>query len=190
MRYGAQGATLSEPLFDTKDFDNNEILLNRTSNGHYGSYNLINESHNYDSLFDSSQPDFIRHVPSSRNLQDLERITRYIQSLPDVGSKPQSPIDGFNGIFDNYDNEAEDDDEDNDGPNSPAAAPPPPAPPDPNSNEQQQLQKQQQQLIDTHEPTAGEKIFKALKTVTSQSYIDASEFYKYVYRLFLPYDIE
>lgn len=97
----------------------------------------------------------MRRVPSTRNLQDLERITRYIQSLPDAGH-----------FYDEQMMRDEDEEDDEDGEEeeiaSPAAPPPPPAPPDKQPSE----------------PTTGEKIFKALRAVTSQSYIDASEFYK------------
>ncbi|XP_015605422.1 uncharacterized protein LOC107272621 isoform X2 [Cephus cinctus] len=48
---------------------------------------------------------------------------------------------------------------------------PPPAPPDP-SNSAQNVRK--------NGPTTGERIFNALRSVTSQSYIDASEFYNSV----------
>ena len=102
----------------------------------------------------------MHRVPSTRNLQDLERITRYIQSLPDA-PLPPSPGQQNSGFFDDVD-----DGERSEEAASPAA-PPPPAPPD-NSNQQK----------DSPEPTTGEKIFKALRAVTSQSYIDASEFYK------------
>lgn len=45
--------------------------------------------------------------------------------------------------------------------------PPPPAPPDPPKD-----------VPKKNEPTTGERIFNALRLVTSQSYIDASEFYR------------
>lgn len=48
---------------------------------------------------------------------------------------------------------------------------PPPAPPDP-SNEGNNA------VLRKNGPTTGERIFNALRSVTSQSYIDASEFYK------------
>ncbi|XP_048511026.1 uncharacterized protein LOC105684151 isoform X1 [Athalia rosae] len=49
---------------------------------------------------------------------------------------------------------------------------PPPAPPDPPNGGNAVLRK--------NEPTTGERIFNALRSVTSQSYIDASEFYNSV----------
>lgn len=112
----------------------------------------------------------MRRTTSNRNLQDLERISRYIQSLPDATDQPSSPTAGFyeTRAGDEGDDEDEgDEDEVEEGAASPAA-PPPPAPPDPGKE-------------DSSKPTTGEKIFQALRAVTSQSYIDASEFYKLVF---------
>ncbi|XP_023245465.1 uncharacterized protein LOC106637445 [Copidosoma floridanum] len=153
------GSALSEPLFDSAKSPRADIIgsIDLPDNGdaspppRYANYDLL-----------SSQPDF-GHRGSRNNLQDLERITRYIQSLPDV---PPGPADG--DMFE-HPGPTTDDEGDDDEPASPAAAPPPPAPPDPHPGEEQQ--------VVSHEPTTGEKIFKALRAVTSQSYIDASEFY-------------
>lgn len=54
-------------------------------------------------------------------------------------------------------------------PASSPVPPPPPAPPDPPKDK-----------TPKNGLTTGERIFSALRSVTSQSYIDASEFYKYV----------
>ncbi|XP_058807672.1 uncharacterized protein LOC131673590 [Phymastichus coffea] len=144
IRYSVQGAVLSDSLFDEDD-DGGD------TSPPYGSYDIVQHeaARDLDSIFASptrpSTESLMRRLPSSRNLRDLDRITRYIQSLPDSA--------------DFYDDEAASDE-----PASSAAPPPPPPPPAPPDKADQ-------------EPTTGERIFKALRAVTSQSYIDASEFY-------------
>ncbi|RLU24754.1 hypothetical protein DMN91_002844 [Ooceraea biroi] len=102
--------------------------------------------------------------------QDLQRVSQYIQSLPDLPiyeplnelqARPSrelfaSTIQG--GVETKIAGES----------TSSPVPPPPPAPPDP------------PQEITKKSPTTGERIFSALRSVTSQSYIDASEFYNSV----------
>ncbi|XP_011503197.1 PREDICTED: uncharacterized protein LOC105366444 [Ceratosolen solmsi marchali] len=145
IRYSVQGAALSEQMFDSED-----VHLSNDTSQPYGSYNIVRDTNNsYASIY-GVQDSYIHRVSSKCNLQDLERITRYIQSLPDSPGNVH-----YYGVTDEEEEEA-----------------PPPAPPDP-----KQQQQQQQQKGDSPEPTTGEKIFKALRAVTSHSYIDASEFY-------------
>lgn len=101
--------------------------------------------------------------------QDLQRVSQYIQSLPDLpvydsmnelqahpllfGKTIQGSIGGETKVSSE---------------SASSPVPPPPAPPDP-----------PQEIPKKSSPTTGEKIFSALRSVTSQSYIDASEFYKW-----------
>ncbi|XP_043259386.1 uncharacterized protein LOC122401370 [Colletes gigas] len=108
-----------------------------------------------------------------RESQGLQKVSQYIQSLPDL------PIyDSMNELARQQDQEhvLYDDTipESIDGLkfNSESASspvPPPPAPPDPPKD-----------VPKKNGPTTGEKIFNAFRLVTSQSYIDASKFYNSV----------
>ena len=103
---------------------------------------------------------------SPTKLQGLQRVSQYIQSLPDRPTYEKSynhipnqePHEGFYLDIDSMSS-----------PNATSPVPPP-APPDPPPNSGSMLRK--------NSPTTGERIFNALRSVTSQSYIDASEFYK------------
>ncbi|XP_018362251.1 PREDICTED: uncharacterized protein LOC108760672 [Trachymyrmex cornetzi] len=116
---------------------------------------------------------YIFHSDLSKS-HNLQRVSQYIQSLPDLpvyesmndcqtrsnresilfASTIQEPIMDETKIA-------------NESILSPI--PPPPAPPDPSQN-----------ITKKSSPTTGERIFSALRSVTSQSYIDASEFYNSV----------
>nr|XP_003702280.1 PREDICTED: uncharacterized protein LOC100880598 [Megachile rotundata] len=108
-----------------------------------------------------------------RESQGLQKVSQYIQSLPDL------PIyDSMNEFAMHQDQERTLYDDtiqqsintikvNSESASSPV--PPPPAPPDPAKN-----------VPKKNEPTTGERIFNALRLVTSQSYIDASEFYNSV----------
>lgn len=108
-----------------------------------------------------------------RESQGLQKVSQYIQSLPDL------PIyDSINelGLHEDQDRVLYDDTIQESinamKVNSETASspiPPPPAPPDPPKD-----------VPKKNGQTTGERIFNALRLVTSQSYIDASEFYKYV----------
>lgn len=104
--------------------------------------------------------------------QDLDRVSQYIQSLPDLlvyesvneleAHQNREPILFANAIQESIGHAKVT----SESASSPVP-PPPPAPPDPS-----------QQITKKSGPTTGERIFSALRSVTSQSYIDASEFYK------------
>ncbi|XP_029055887.1 uncharacterized protein LOC114882891 [Osmia bicornis bicornis] len=105
-----------------------------------------------------------------RESQGLQKVSQYIQSLPDL------PIyDSMNeyALHQDQDHVLYDDTiqqsikVNSDSASSPI--PPPPAPPDPAKD-----------VPKKSEPTTGERIFNALRLVTSQSYIDASDFYNSV----------
>ncbi|KAK9299785.1 hypothetical protein QLX08_007286 [Tetragonisca angustula] len=108
-----------------------------------------------------------------RESQGLQKVSQYIQSLPDL------PIyDSINelGLHQDQDRVLYDDTiqesinalkVNNETASSPI--PPPPAPPDPPKD-----------VPKKNGQTTGERIFNALRLVTSQSYIDASEFYNSV----------
>ncbi|XP_014473911.1 PREDICTED: uncharacterized protein LOC106744029 [Dinoponera quadriceps] len=107
--------------------------------------------------------------------QDLERVSQYIQSLPDLldyesvnelEAQNREPILYANAIQESIGDRTKVD-RASESASSPVP-PPPPAPPDPS------------QITKKSSPTTGEKIFSALRSVTSQSYIDASEFYNSV----------
>ena len=106
---------------------------------------------------------------SPTKLQGLQRVSQYIQSLPDrpsyeVSHNHVSYHDHEQFYMDMESMSSPDAVVDN------ASSPvPPPAPPDP-PNSGSSLRE--------NGPTTGERIFNALRSVTSQSYIDASEFYK------------
>jgi len=100
--------------------------------------------------------------------QDLQRVSQYIQSLPDLpvydsmNELQARPLLFTNTIQGSIGDETKVASE-----SASSPIPPPPAPPDP-----------PQEIPKKNSPTTGEKIFSALRSVTSQSYIDASEFYK------------
>lgn len=103
---------------------------------------------------------------------DLQRVSQYIQSLPDLPvyesmNELQARSNRESILFANAIQESIVDETKiaNESALS-LIPPPPPAPPDPS------------QEITKKSPTTGERIFSALRSVTSQSYIDASEFYK------------
>ncbi|XP_067205722.1 uncharacterized protein Syt12 isoform X2 [Linepithema humile] len=102
--------------------------------------------------------------------QDLQRVSQYIQSLPDlpvydsVNELQTRPLLFTNTIQGSIRDETKVISE-----SASSPVPPPPAPPDP-----------PQEIPKKSSPTTGEKIFSALRSVTSQSYIDASEFYNSV----------
>ncbi|XP_043520314.1 uncharacterized protein LOC122534076 isoform X2 [Frieseomelitta varia] len=108
-----------------------------------------------------------------RESQGLQKVSQYIQSLPDL------PIyDSINelGLHQDQDRVLYDDTIQESinalKVNSETASspiPPPPAPPDPPKD-----------VPKKNGQTTGERIFNALRLVTSQSYIDASEFYNSV----------
>ncbi|XP_032675698.1 uncharacterized protein LOC116846239 isoform X2 [Odontomachus brunneus] len=105
--------------------------------------------------------------------QDLERVSQYIQSLPDLLAyesvnelethQNREPILFTNTIQESIDHTKVASE------SASSPVPPPPAPPDPS-----------QKVAKKSSPTTGERIFSALRSVTSQSYIDASEFYNSV----------
>ncbi|PBC34648.1 Synaptotagmin-12 [Apis cerana cerana] len=108
-----------------------------------------------------------------RESQGLQKVSQYIQSLPDL------PIyDSINelGLHQDQDRVLYDDTiqesinalKVSEAVSSPIP-PPPPAPPDP-----------PKEMPKKNGQTTGERIFNALRLVTSQSYIDASEFYNSV----------
>ncbi|KAG7206386.1 hypothetical protein KM043_003750 [Ampulex compressa] len=102
-----------------------------------------------------------------REAQGLQRVSQYIQSLPDL------PI--YESVNEHSMHQTREQMHYSEGINGrkPASAsspvPPPPAPPDPPKS-----------ISKKNGPTTGERIFSALRSVTSQSYIDASEFYNSV----------
>jgi len=102
--------------------------------------------------------------------QDLQRVSQYIQSLPDLPvyesmNELQAHPSRESILFTSAIQEDETKVSGLESASSPV--PPPPAPPDP-----------PQEIAKKSSPTTGERIFSALRSVTSQSYIDASEFYK------------
>lgn len=114
---------------------------------------------------------YMLHANLSKS-QELQRVSQYIQSLPDFPIydstnefqtfQDQEPIFFANEIQESI-SETKATSESASSP----IPPPPPAPPDP-----------PQEIMQKSSPTTGERIFNALRSVTSQSYIDASEFYK------------
>lgn len=98
-------------------------------------------------------------IHGNAKIQGLQRVSQYIQSLPDVPP--------YDSMSDQTQDQTEDEGGITPADNEMAVSPvPPPAPPDPPDNPRKNV------------PTTGERIFSALRSVTSQSYIDASEFYK------------
>lgn len=118
------------------------------------------------------EPYSLFHSSSLSKAQDLQRVSQYIQSLPDLPvyeptvelqTRPiresmlfASTVQGSIGQTKVASDTSA----------SSPVPPPPPAPPDP---PQESTKKS---------PTTGERIFSALSALTSRSYIDASEFYK------------
>ena len=103
----------------------------------------------------------------------MDRIANYIQSLPDVAPESSPTTDRRQGNF--FDNGLTEEEEEE--VLASPAAPPPPAPPDPGPK-RDEVDDDDEDRLNESEPTTGEKIFKALRAVTSHSYIDANEFYK------------
>ncbi|XP_012528918.2 uncharacterized protein LOC105832480 [Monomorium pharaonis] len=116
------------------------------------------------------------HSDLSSKSHDLQRVSQYIQSLPDLPvyesvNELQARSNRESILFANAIQESIVDETKiaSESAMSPVP-PPPPAPPDPPS----------QEITKKTSPTTGERIFSALRSVTSQSYIDASEFYNSV----------
>ncbi|XP_017891296.1 uncharacterized protein LOC108631686 [Ceratina calcarata] len=108
-----------------------------------------------------------------REPQGLQKVSQYIQSLPDF--PVYDPMNEL-GLHQDQDRVHYDDAIQGsinamkvNGDSASSPIPPPPAPPDPPTD-----------VPKKNEPTTGERIFNALRLVTSQSYIDASEFYNSV----------
>ncbi|XP_046830240.1 uncharacterized protein LOC124429248 [Vespa crabro] len=112
---------------------------------------------------------YLYHDNSSNT--GLQRVSQYIQSLPD-----HPAFDTINDhtsereqILYADDMQAQINSSKINSESASSPVPPPPAPPDPPTD-----------VLKKNEPTTGERIFNALRSVTSQSYIDASEFYNSV----------
>ncbi|XP_051171205.1 uncharacterized protein LOC127288043 [Leptopilina boulardi] len=104
-------------------------------------------------------------------LQGLQRVSQYIQSLPDRSTYEMTHNQLTHHEHDELFLNIESLPSPNEVVDNASSPVPPPAPPDP-SNSESRLRKRS--------PTTGERIFNALRSVTSQSYIDASEFYNSV----------
>ncbi|XP_024885446.1 uncharacterized protein LOC112463326 isoform X1 [Temnothorax curvispinosus] len=105
---------------------------------------------------------------------DLQRVSQYIQSLPDLPvyesmNELQARSNRESILFASAIQESIVDETKIANESALSPIPPPPAPPDPS-----------QEITKKSSPTTGERIFSALRSVTSQSYIDASEFYNSV----------
>ncbi|XP_054000844.1 uncharacterized protein LOC128888198 [Hylaeus anthracinus] len=105
-----------------------------------------------------------------RESQGLQKVSQYIQSLPDLpiyGSMNELALhqDQEHVLYDDTMPDSIDALKFN-SESASSPVPPPPAPPDPPKD-----------LSKKNGPTTGEKIFNALRLVTSQSYIDAPKFY-------------
>lgn len=113
---------------------------------------------------------YIFHSDLSKS-HNLQRVSQYIQSLPDLPvyesmNECQTRSNRESILFASTIQEPIVDETKIVSESILSPIPPPPAPPDPSQN------------ITKKSPTTGERIFSALRSVTSQSYIDASEFYK------------
>ncbi|KAL6422250.1 hypothetical protein ACFW04_010924 [Cataglyphis niger] len=116
---------------------------------------------------------YVFHGALSKS-QDFQRVSQYIQSLPDFPVyEPANELQAYanresilfaNAIHGSIEDETKITSE-----SASSPIPPPPAPPDP-----------PQDIPKKNSPTTGERIFSALRSVTTQSYIDASEFYNSV----------
>lgn len=128
---------------------------------------------------DDFEPYSLYHSDLSSKAQDLQRVSQYIQSLPDLPiyhhheatselAQPRSAtVRDHSMLFANaVQGSGHGQGKTSDTSASSPVPPPPPAPPDP---PQESAKKS---------PTTGERIFSALSALTSRSYIDASEFYK------------
>lgn len=117
---------------------------------------------------------YIFHGALSKS-QDLQRVSQYIQSLPDfpVYPEPMNELQAYPSresiLFANAIQGSIGDETKIASESASSPVPPPPAPPDP-----------PQEIPKKSSPTTGERIFSALRSVTTQSYIDASEFYNSV----------
>lgn len=116
---------------------------------------------------------YIFHGSLSKS-QDLQRVSQYIQSLPDFPVyEPVNDLQAYPSresiLFSNAIQGSIGDETKITSESASSPIPPPPAPPDP-----------PEEIPKKTSPTTGEKIFSALRSVTTQSYIDASEFYNSV----------
>ncbi|XP_012288185.1 uncharacterized protein LOC105703947 [Orussus abietinus] len=112
------------------------------------------------------------HASPSKIPTGLQRVSQYVQNLPDnpiyEANNHLAYQDQETTMFHRLDDPTNLMKESQDTASGPV---PPPAPPDPPTSASQMRK---------NGPTTGERIFKALRSVTSQSYIDASEFYNSV----------
>ncbi|XP_018397480.1 PREDICTED: uncharacterized protein LOC108775565 [Cyphomyrmex costatus] len=116
---------------------------------------------------------YIFHSDLSKS-HNLQRVSQYIQSLPDLPvyesiNECQTRSNRESILFASAIQESIVDESKIASESILSPIPPPPAPPDPSQN-----------ITKKSSPTTGERIFSALRSVTSQSYIDASEFYNSV----------
>ncbi|XP_018348321.1 PREDICTED: uncharacterized protein LOC108752154 [Trachymyrmex septentrionalis] len=116
---------------------------------------------------------YIFHSDLSKS-HNLQRVSQYIQSLPDLPvyetmNECQTRSNRESILFASTIQEPIVDETKIASESILSPIPPPPAPPDPSQN-----------ITKKSSPTTGERIFSALRSVTSQSYIDASEFYNSV----------
>ncbi|XP_044018276.1 uncharacterized protein LOC122859021 isoform X2 [Aphidius gifuensis] len=140
---------------------------------------LIQQKNNNDLFKNSSksQEELSYHITDNFKEQGLQRVSQYIQSLPDLpiydtiddhcdDEHDDTKQTTYHDYFNNHQSNGNNDDKFS------YNSVPPPAPPDPINHH-----------LDIHTkntPTTGERIFSALRSVSSQSYIDASEFYNSV----------
>lgn len=106
---------------------------------------------------------------SPSKIQGLQRVSQYIQSLPDRPTYQSPHYHLSHREHEEYLLHIDSLPSPNEVVDIASSPVPPPAPPDPPNSES---------LLRKSNPTTGERIFNALRSVTSQSYIDASEFYK------------
>lgn len=122
-------------------------------------------------LQDDVGTSYLYHDNSSN--AGLQRVSQYIQSLPDhpafdtINDHTSITHQDREQILYADDMQAQINSSKVSSESASSPVPPPPAPPDPPTD-----------VLKKNEPTTGERIFNALRSVTSQSYIDASEFYK------------
>ncbi|KAG5311471.1 SYT12 protein, partial [Acromyrmex insinuator] len=163
--YGPQ--TISKMLQNSEELNDN---LNRKNN----------DMQNIEMTPFKSTPDhqedidsYIFHSDLSKS-HNLQRVSQYIQSLPDLPvyesmNECQTRSNRESILFASTIQEPIVDETKIASESILSPIPPPPAPPDPSQN-----------ITKKSNPTTGERIFSALRSVTSQSYIDASEFYNSV----------
>ncbi|XP_015116872.1 uncharacterized protein LOC107041029 [Diachasma alloeum] len=124
----------------------------------------------------STFPDDLAYgLHANTKAQGLQRVSQYIQSLPDLPMyEPMNDQtdDRDESMYSHLEGRVDDGRSVIPSGNELTPSPvPPPAPPDPPNP---------LNIHRKNEPTTGERIFSALRSVTSQSYIDASEFYNSV----------